>query len=105
MADQKLESLLSKTHKLTIFRIIQEALNNAMKHAKATTVLIFFKLYGNTVEVIIEDDGVGFDPSQTKMGAGLKNIKNRVYLINGNYTIESTPEKGCKIIIEFPVFK
>lgn len=104
-ADQKLESLLSKTHQLTIFRIIQEALNNAMKHAKATTVLIFFKLYGNTAELIIKDDGVGFDPSHTKMGAGLKNIKNRVYLINGNYTIESAPEKGCKIIIEFPVIK
>lgn len=103
IADRKLESLLDKNHKLTIFRILQEALNNAMKHAKATTVLICFELHGNNIEVDIKDDGIGFNPSSVKMGAGLKNIQNRIYLVNGTYTIESAPKEGCRITINFPI--
>ncbi len=61
LAEQKLESLLSQNNKLTVFRIIQEALNNAMKYAKATTVEIALKLYGNNMMVTIKDDGIGFD--------------------------------------------
>jgi PAS domain S-box-containing protein len=104
-ADYRLESQLNKNHKLTIFRILQEALNNAMKHAKATKVEISFKQFGDMIMVSIKDDGVGFDPSCVKMGAGLKNIQNRVYLISGTYTIRSAPKKGCDIIINFPINK
>jgi PAS domain S-box-containing protein len=105
VADQKIEASLGKNHKLTIFRILQEALNNAMKHAKAETVQIEFKLYSDSIMVTIKDDGIGFDLSVVKMGAGLKNIQNRVYLINGTYSIISTPDKGCEIIIKFPTNK
>jgi PAS domain S-box-containing protein len=104
-SDQRLETFLNKNQKLTIFRILQEALNNAMKHAKAITVQIGLKLVNNTVLVTIKDDGIGFDPSLIKMGAGLKNIQNRVYLIGGTYSILSAPKKGCEIIINFPVNK
>jgi PAS domain S-box-containing protein len=105
VADRKLEPLLCKNYKLTVFRIIQEALNNAIKYAKAATVEINLKLYGNNMMIIIKDDGVGFDPASVKMGAGLKNIQNRVYLVNGTYTIQTSPGKGCKIIINFPLIK
>jgi signal transduction histidine kinase len=54
-------------------------------------------------KVIIEDDGIGFDIQKVKKGAGLKNIQNRIYLINGSHVIESVPEKGSKIIINFPI--
>jgi signal transduction histidine kinase len=104
-ADRKLESLLSKNQQLTIFRILQEALNNAIKHAKAKTVHVSFRLRGNKAELCIEDNGMGFDLSVAKMGAGLKNIQNRVYLINGTYRIISAPKQGCKIIINFPITK
>jgi PAS domain S-box-containing protein len=104
-SDHRLETLLNKNQKLTIFRILQEALNNAMKHAKAITVQIGLKLVDHTIFVTIKDDGIGFDPSLVKMGAGLKNIQNRVYLIGGTYTILSAPKKGCEIIINFPVNK
>jgi signal transduction histidine kinase len=100
-----MEPLLDKKHKLTIFRIIQEALNNAIRHAKATTVMIRMKAEPKKAALIIEDDGIGFHPEQIKKGAGLKNIENRIYLINGTHTIISAPEKGCKIIIEFPINK
>jgi PAS domain S-box-containing protein len=102
-AERRLEQYLDKNHKLTIFRIIQEALNNTIKYASAKSVLIRFKLLGNKAEVIIQDDGIGFDPSLVKMGAGLKNIQNRVYLINGTYFIQTKPTQGCKIIINFPL--
>jgi PAS domain S-box-containing protein len=102
-ADQRLESLLTKNHKLTIFRILQEALNNAMKHAKAKEVNIGMRLIRGAVELVIKDDGIGFNLSTIKMGAGLKNIQNRVYLVNGRHKIESSPDNGCKIIINFPI--
>jgi len=104
-ADRRLELVLNKNHKLTTFRILQEALNNAMKHAKATTVTISFKLSGNEAELTIQDDGIGFEASAVKMGAGLKNIQNRVYLINGTHKIMSAPKQGSKIIINFPIIK
>jgi len=104
-ADRKLEFVLSKNHQLTVFRILQEALNNAIKHAKATTVKISFKLRTSHAELTITDDGVGFEPFAVKMGAGMKNIQNRVYLINGTHTIISSPKQGCKIIINFPIVK
>lgn len=100
--DKKIESVLTKNHKLTVFRIIQESLNNAVKHAKATTVTIDFKTRKEMIEISIQDDGIGFIPELVKKGAGLKNIQNRIYLINGSHSIQSAPGKGCKIIISFP---
>lgn len=104
-ADRKVESFLDKSHKLTIFRILQEALNNCIRHASATNVLIVLRYLRTHAELTIEDDGIGFDPSLAKKGAGLKNIQNRVYLIGGTYAIQSAPKKGCKIIINFPIKK
>ncbi|GAC1707559.1 MAG: hypothetical protein NVS9B7_20730 [Flavisolibacter sp.] len=74
-----------------------------MKHAKATTVQINLGQTENALELIIQDDGIGFHPEQVKKGVGLKNIKNRIYLINGTHTITSEPEKGCIINIKFPL--
>lgn len=104
-ANEKIETLLSKNYKLTVFRIIQEALNNAIKHAKAKKVEIFFKINNDSIMLTIKDDGIGFDTASVKLGAGLKNIQNRVYLVNGTCTVQTTPGTGCKIIINFPIIK
>ena len=104
-ADKKIEDYLDKNHKLTVFRIIQEAMNNAIKHARATTVNIILKKNRNKAELVIEDDGIGFSPLLVKKGVGLKNIQNRIYLINGKQQIISAPGAGCRIIIEFPINK
>jgi PAS domain S-box-containing protein len=101
-AKAEIEDLLDKNQKLTIFRIIQEALNNAIKHAKASKVSIKILYNASLVEVVIEDNGIGFNIQKVKKGAGLKNIQNRIYLINGTHNIESAPSKGSKIIINFP---
>jgi PAS domain S-box-containing protein len=101
--DKEIELILDKNHKLTIFRIIQEALNNAIKHAKATGVAIQLGSAQNSISLIIQDDGIGFDPDNVKKGVGLKNIQNRIYLINGTHSITSAPDKGCIIKIKFPI--
>jgi PAS domain S-box-containing protein len=102
-AGAEMESLLDKNQKLTIFRIIQEALNNSIKHSKANKVKISFKHRHKDAEVVIEDDGVGFDVNTVKKGAGLKNIQNRIYLINGKHNVQSLPGKGARLIINFPI--
>jgi signal transduction histidine kinase len=102
-AGEELEDKLSENQKLTLFRIIQEALNNAIKNAKATNVLINLYQCKNNILLNIKDDGVGFEPVSVKKGSGLKNIQNRVYLANGSITLESNPGNGCNIEIKFPI--
>jgi signal transduction histidine kinase len=100
--DPSIENRLDKKQKLTVFRIIQEALNNVIKHAKAKSVMISIKQRNNIIDLEISDDGMGFDYVSTKKGAGLKNITNRVYLINGHLQIDSRCGAGCRILITIP---
>jgi signal transduction histidine kinase len=102
---EEVENCLSKAQKLTVFRIMQESLNNVIKHAKATSVSIRFSCTNEKAELVVADDGIGFSQESTKKGAGLKNITNRVYLINGIFSIDSEPDKGCSIKISFPINK
>lgn len=101
--DDSIENLLDRNQKLTIFRIIQESLNNVIRHAKAKLVTIFISVQDENVRLTIADDGIGFSNDSIKKGAGLKNITNRVYLINGNFRIDSKPGQGCQIKITFPI--
>jgi PAS domain S-box-containing protein len=102
-ADSDLEKYLDESQKLMIFRVIQEAMNNTIKYAQATSVQLSIKNNSGSLELLIADDGKGFDIETVKKGAGLKNIQNRVYLTGGNLLIDSAPDKGCKIIINFPI--
>ena len=86
---------------LTIYRITQEALNNVVRHAQATTVCIFLEKKNNSLELRIEDNGIGFDPKTVKKGTGLKNMQNRVYLANGQLHVKSKPGVGSGLFIHF----
>jgi PAS domain S-box-containing protein len=101
--DSSVDDKLSNQQKLAAFRILQESLNNIIKHAKAKEVAIRFRDKGCSASLTIKDDGIGFDPKNIKRGAGLNNIQNRVYLINGTYSITSEPNQGCKLVINFPI--
>lgn len=102
-ASPDLEKHLDESQKLMIFRVIQEAMNNTIKYAQATSVQLNLKTEGGNLALLIADDGKGFDITTVKKGAGLKNIQNRVYLTGGNLLLETAPGKGCKIIINFPI--
>lgn len=85
--------------KINLYRIIQEALQNINKHAKATKVFVDFSMNNSNLILKIQDDGLGFDIKKTKSGIGLKNIRSRVEKISGTLTIRSTINKGTTIII------
>jgi PAS domain S-box-containing protein len=104
-AASDIDQYLEESQKLMIFRIIQEAMNNTIKYAQATSVKLNLRVNSSNVELMIADDGKGFDIENVKKGAGLKNIQNRVYLTGGKLIIDSAPGKGCKIIIKFPLNK
>ncbi|HEX4958759.1 MAG TPA: PAS domain-containing protein [Lacibacter sp.] len=86
-----------------LYRILQEQLNNIVKHAKATAVAIEISHDENCVSLKIADDGVGFDVTTTSSGIGFENIKRRVKYLNGTFHIESQPQKGCVVKVTVPV--
>lgn len=102
-ADEEIEDLVDESQKLMIFRITQEALNNAVRHSKATEAYIHIMVHNGKVKITIADNGVGFSLEHVKKGAGLKNIENRVYLASGSLLVDSKPQHGCTIKINFPI--
>jgi signal transduction histidine kinase len=87
-----------------IFRIIQEAFRNARKYSQAKSIDLSLERSDGLIRVSIQDDGVGFDPSQVKPGSyGLKSIRHRAILSGGRADIHSQPGHGTKIVVELPV--
>lgn len=84
---------------LTLYRITQESISNVIKHAQANNVIVQISQYENTLNLTIEDDGIGFDKSKIVYGMGLRNIENRVRLINGTVDILSSNGNGTTINI------
>jgi len=89
---------------LVIFRIVQEAFNNAIKHSEAKNVTLDLNYTNDHIEITVQDDGKGFNLafSETKTGAGLKNMKSRANIFSGNVFIESQEREGTKILISIP---
>ena len=95
------QTLISDKLKLAIFRIAQEQITNILKHAKAKTVVISLKQQGNYLQLIIKDDGIGFNTTKKRKGVGIQNIISRAELYNGNVVINSQIGKGCELIVNF----
>lgn len=96
---------LNKDLQINIYRIIQEALNNIIKHSDAKKCSISISNTQNAIHLKIEDDGIGFeikDPDNFKSSFGLRNMKERTGFFNGKFEIQSSPGKGTKINITIP---
>lgn len=91
------EEGLQAEQKINIYRIIQEQLNNILKHAQARTVVIELNKVREQVCLRLTDDGKGFDPRARRKGVGISNIISRAELYNGKVEIESAPGKGCRL--------
>ncbi|PTX61429.1 histidine kinase [Kordia periserrulae] len=89
--------------KINIYRIIQESIQNINKYAQAENVILDFKKNDNRIILTIKDDGVGFDQDKRSSGIGLKNMKSRVALLHGQFTINSIPGKGTSISVDVPM--
>jgi PAS domain S-box-containing protein len=88
------EEDLDERLQLTIFRIVQEQLNNILKHAKATYATIILTKQGNEIVLLISDNGKGCNISEEEKGVGIINIKSRAELYNGSVTVVSKPGEG-----------
>ncbi|MEW8978082.1 MAG: GAF domain-containing sensor histidine kinase [Symbiobacterium sp.] len=88
---------------ITVFRLIQEACTNTVKHAHARNIHIRLLRQGGWVTVEVKDDGAGFDPRRRGEGVGLTGIRERVTLAGGELKIESSPDKGTRVYAELPV--
>ena len=93
---------IQETVQVGLYRIAQELLTNALKHADADTIHVQLIGHENTVVLMVEDDGKGFEVDEKDKGLGIDNITARVKAIEGWFDIDSTPEVGTTITVEVP---
>ncbi len=96
---------LDGEQELQVYRIVQELVGNTLKHAKASEISIQLNEYDKTVNLMVEDDGVGFDPIRLRKeaGIGLENLKARVGKLGGILNIDSGKGAGTTISIDIPI--
>jgi hypothetical protein len=97
---------LAPAAEITLFRIVQEALNNIAKHARATEVTVTLEAGPDSVVLTVADNGCGFDttarPAQPTLSLGMVSMRERVESIGGKLRIESAPSKGTRVIVAAP---
>jgi signal transduction histidine kinase len=95
---------LTETQSATLFRIVQESLNNVAKHARASQVKIHFSENDDTLLLLVQDNGTGFDrKTQTGSCFGLQGIVERARMVEGKTRISSTPGKGTRVRVRIPL--
>lgn len=101
-----LDDVLPPETQVYLYRLVQEGLNNVLKHARASTVMLEIKRDGDQIRIKLEDDGAGFDLAaveQRRAGLGLTGMKERVKLVGGQFEISSTPGAGTRLRINIPL--
>jgi len=104
-----IQQRLSPEIETTVYRVVQEALTNVLKHANAQNVSIIVEHRGNRVRAIVEDDGSGFDVEAmiekplSERRLGLMGMKERASLVSGTLDIESRPGAGTTVILYIPI--
>ncbi|MES1223452.1 MAG: PAS domain S-box protein [Bacteroidota bacterium] len=101
--NENIVALMTQEQSLHVFRIIQEQVNNILKHARATKVLIVLSKSCDMIHLKINDNGVGFDIHKSRNGIGISNMIQRAKAMNGVFHITSEKGSGTSIIIRFPV--
>jgi PAS domain S-box-containing protein len=94
---------LSPNLALVVYRIVQEALTNVARHARATRVSVRISPRGRRLRIQIRDNGIGFDPKILRQSNGLSGMRERALALGGEIIVDSGPDKGTKIIATLPV--
>ena len=100
---------LSPEIEISLFRVVQEAITNVIRHAEASRVAISLRLQGNSLELAVRDNGRGFDTNEVVERAaagrhlGLLGIRERIRMLGGKVEIESTPEQGTEVRVRIPL--
>lgn len=101
------EQKLSKTIKINCYRMIQECINNSLKHAAATAIRITAELKENALELIVQDNGIGFEKHSLHQKAnhsfGMLNLQERAKLLQGKFDVISAPGQGTKSVFTIPI--
>lgn len=94
--------VVEQTAAVNIYRIVQELINNILKHAAANTAIVQVSKKGDSFSITVEDDGKGFDPQLLKgtKGIGWTNIQSRVEYMKGSIDVQSEPGKGVSVHVE-----
>lgn len=99
-----IDDLFPADEEIIIYRIIQECLNNIIKHSEAAKAKVLIRKLSDKVIIKVEDDGKGFDREKTsKGGFGLVGLEERVALLEGEFVIKSKIDEGTLIVIELPI--
>ncbi len=100
-----IDNEFNETETLNLYRFIQETVTNALKHAKAKTLIVNITKHKNSVDVLIKDNGVGFDnvASVKQHSLGLKTITERIRMLKGTLSIKSKKEEGTLVLAQIPI--
>ncbi len=94
---------IDKNTTLHCYRIIQELLQNSIKHAKATTILVQITQTEDQIDLLVEDDGVGYNPDTVQKGMGTGNMADRVQFLKGEINVQTEPTKGASVLVSIPL--
>jgi signal transduction histidine kinase len=97
------EQTINPNDEIILFRTFQEFLSNTIKYSEASVVSVLMNYSNNHLELIVEDNGKGFDQETIKKGSGLINMENRASLINADYSLISKPKEGVKLVLIYPL--
>jgi signal transduction histidine kinase len=107
LVHERMEGRLAPATEAAAYRIVQEALTNVAKHAKATECRVIMARLPDSLRVMIVDNGAGFDPSAPRVGErrglGLIGVRERASHLHGTVAIDSAPGRGTRVLIELPV--
>ena len=88
---------------MNLFRLIQESLNNLVKHSGATTATVNIVRHAARLDVTVHDDGQGFDAEDITTGLGLTGFTERVRLLGGTHQIQTAPGQGTTVSLQIPL--
>ncbi len=93
---------LPEVHRTCIYRVVQEALRNCVRHAGARRIRVVLERKPKSVSLRVEDDGRGFSPARTR-GMGLLGMEERVAQLGGRFRVDSEPGRGTAVLAELPL--
>jgi signal transduction histidine kinase len=99
----EIDEKLNGEEERVVYRLVQEALNNVLKHASAHSANVSARLIDHQVQIAVRDDGCGFDPDSVAAGRGLVGMRERIELLGGAIDVRSEPEGGTRISARVPV--
>lgn len=98
------EQRLSTNYEVSFFRLVQECVTNSLKHSKSKEIWVKLEWLKDSVNIVIKDQGVGFDPNIVKDNSfGLIGIRERIEILKGSFNIDSAPGKGTTVIFKIPI--